>query len=479
MGVGLLFVAALVAGLSAYGSRRPVPSPAAPGPDASGEPGVLPPISVQPAPLFPEEEAEEIARILLERWPAAADIVQGVPGADPAAFAFLVGEATLNARILNLPAEGFDARPDLARIDADPGAFRGRPIRVSGALLALERLPAEGLGAQVREIRRGTVRDGNGRLWSFAWPVANPLEPDPVVPGAGWVRLHGILYKSWPLVDPAGPGEPRNALQVVLARPPVADFPPVSHRDIDPAWMEGVRDAAAIDMLTTDEDPFFHLLNFSRTLGPAGFGEWLKTRQAASPGLRIDPPEDFTGRYAELLRNPAVHRFRPVRYSGFLIRPLEQEVRPNPGGIEKAWVGFLVDADFAPAVWVFAPRSFVAGGFKDEDRVQVDGIFYKRRAYQPQGGGDLKQAAVIIACRISHAPLGTTRFGPDLLAALIALLVLLGGGFAWLVVQGRKQDRAAEAIRRERLARRNRGVVIRPPAASSAEAPPVPPPPPA
>ena len=453
LGIGLLFCLGAIAAFYAYArSGGAVPKEPAGGP----EPPPGPIVEFKAEPLFPEEEAPELEKILLERMQEHPGTTHGVPATDAGPFDFLVDQATLNARVLNLLPEAFDRDPDVAKILEDPGARQGKLIAVSGEILRLQRVPWEGKGRQVQEVRRGLLRDAKGRLFTFSWPVGNALEPDAVAPGDGWVKVQGLFYKVWPEEDPAAPGKTVPTLHLVLQRPPVRDYPVLEVRDIDPALMEQVHDGDATDMLTTDPDPFYYLLNFVRTLGPEGIEDWLKARQAASPGLRLHPPEDFAGRYRELLGKPDLYRFRPVRYTGFLLRPTVETVRPNPGNMEKVWAGFIVDADFAPSVWVFSPRSLVGQGFRHEDRVRVDGFFYKRRAYQPRGGGPLKQAAVIIASRIVPAPLPESAFGRGLILAVAGLMAILVGGLVLLIAAGRKEDRIAVERRREMHERRRR-----------------------
>ncbi len=452
LGVGLLFCFALAGGLYSY--IRAASAPARPEP-VPAEGGVeLPPMDIRPEPLFPEEEAEEIQKILVERVAGLAPIAQGVAAVDPEPYEFLVDQATLNARVLNLLPEGFDRDPDMARILADPGSHAGRLLCASGELLSLAKLPYEGKGRQVLEVRRGLLRDAKGRLFTFTWPVGNSLEPNPVEPGGGWIRVRGLFYKSWPVPDPAGGAAPAMTAHLVLQGRPERDYPVVDVKDIDPAWMEQIRDGDAQQMLHFYDPPFYLLLNMVRAQGPEGFEAWLKAKAAEAPGARIWPPEDFTDRFQELLARPDVHRLRPIRYSGFLARPTVEPAPPNPGGLDKVWVGFLVGTDFVPAVWVFAPRSFVDQGFKADDRIRVDGIFLKRIAYQPAGGGPLSQAVILIAGKITPVPLGRA-FGRDLLAAVLGLSVLVAGGLAWALLRTRREDRLAAERRMARLAKKH------------------------
>lgn len=451
IGVAFLLVTGLMVGMVVLAGSSPEPAGGAPPP--GGVDAAPTEIEFRPVSLFPEEEAEEVEKGLRERMASFAGIVDGVPAEDPAPYAYLLDQVTANARVLNLQREGFDREADPAALLADPAAHRGKLLSVSGEILRLERLPWSGASTLVREIRRGVLRDGAGRLHSFSWPVANPLEPDPVAPGDGWAEIRGIYYKPWPVaVDGA---DPVPTPHLVLQRRPARDYPPVAIRDLDASWMEQVRDGTPAEMAVRDADPLFYLVNMARTLGPEGFEAWARERQAEAPGLRVYPPEDLTGRYAELLDRPEVWRFRTVSYTGFLVRPSEiMEVRPNPGNVERLWIGFLVDQDFAPAVWVYSHRSFLDMGLRNDDRVKVEGIFLKRVAYEPAGGPPMKRAGVIVAMRITPAPAGKASIALHVLLGIVAIMLLLAGGLAWAILQGRREDEAAARRRQETIARK-------------------------
>lgn len=455
LGAAFLFCLGLIAFLFVYSRGKSAP-PEAPSPGPGPAPGA---VEIETVPLFPEEDAEEIARVLLEDLSKMPPPAEGVAASDPEPFDYLVDQATLNARVLNLDPEGYDRDPPVERILEDPGAHRGRFVSAAGELLALDRVPYEGKVRQVQEVRRGLLRDAKGRLWTFSWPVANALEPDPVPPGAGWARVFGLLYKTWPAADPKEPARTVPTLHLVLSRRPQRDFPPVTVRDLDPAWLEQVRDATPAEMLRRDEEPLFHLLNLVKNLGPGGFEGWLRARQEADPGLRLWPPEDFSGRTKELLEHPDLHRFRPVSYTGFLVKPMElakSEIPPNPGNVERVWFGVLVSHDFVPGVWIYSPRSLVDEGLGKRDHVRVEGLFYKRVAYEPAGGGPLSRAAVIVAARVVPVPIAPGGVAMEVLLVIAGVMVVLAGWLAFVILRYRREDRDTEARRRERLARRRK-----------------------
>jgi hypothetical protein len=457
MGVLFLTVLGGIIGSYAYlNSRKPSASIPVAAPDAPPVPGELPPMEVTAVPLFPEEQRGEIEKSFAEQASSFAGILDGVAAPEPGPYDFLVDKATLDTRVLNLLPEGYDPEPPVEKVLADPGAFRGRMYRVTGELLSLEKTPYAGECKQVQEVRTGVVRDGKGRLWSFTWPLANSLEPDPVQPGKGWVRLHGLFYKTWPVADPAKGGTEAPSLHLVLARRIMVDYPEVHHRDIDPAWMAEVHDTKPEEMLSFDDDSFFRLLNLSKTLGPEGFEGWLKQKQAETPDAKFWPPEDMTGRYKELLARPDLWRFRPISCTAFLAKPSEvgrAAIRPNPGNVERLWIGFLTGTDFAPGIWVCAPRSFVDQGIKSEDQVRVEGIFYKRHAFRPANGKNLMQCAIVVAGRIVKVPISEKHVEMDVLLGIVALLTVLAASLAFLILQGRKEARATEARRVQRLSK--------------------------
>jgi hypothetical protein len=189
-----------------------------------------------------------------------------------------------------------------------------------------------------------------------------------------------------------------------------------------------------------------------------GFEGLLRAKQAEAPGVKLWPPEDMTGRYGELLARPDLWRFRPISYTAFLAKPSEvRNLRLNPGNVERLWIGILVGTDFAPAVWVCSPRSFLDQGIKADDHVRVEGFFYKRHAYQPAKGGPLMQCAVVVAGRVVPVPISGQRVGRDVLLAILALMAVIAGGLAFVLLQGRRDARAAEARRLARLSKQKVG----------------------
>jgi len=490
LGVALLFVAAvLVTATSALrvpGTPPPGADAATPEPPGSGT--TMPPIEVAAVPLFPEEEGLEIGKSIRERL-GEASILDDVPAPDAGPYETLLRAATLDARVLNLQPEGYEPDPPYARMVEDPAAFRGDPISASGELLSLERVPLGGKDDPFVEVRRGTLRDAAGRLFTWSWPVASAAEEDPVVPGGGWVRVFGLLYKRWPVEDPAKPGARDPSLHLVLPRRPQRAYPPLVVRDVDPAWMGMVRDGTAAEMTNFDEDPLFYLLNLVKNLGPDGWEGWLKAKQESAPGARLWPPEDFTGRFRELLDNPDAHRLRPVKYTAFLAKPVEvppEWVRPNPGGVDRFWIGYLVDRDFVPAVWAVAPRSLAAAELKSNDLVTVEGFFLKRVAYVPRGTeadrgreARMMQAAVVVAGRITRRELPSRSVGTDVLIVIGGLSVLVAVALGWAILQaGREDARQAQRKREKALRRRAAGAAGTGPAAGPGAAPPPSSPPP-
>src|SRR5262245_24498969 len=99
LGVAFLFVLALAGGLYPSTRSQYAPPPKTGTTVPGTKDGVV--LDISPAPLFPEEEAEEIQRILLERMAKLAPIAQGTAAVDPEPYEYLVDQATLNARILN------------------------------------------------------------------------------------------------------------------------------------------------------------------------------------------------------------------------------------------------------------------------------------------------------------------------------------------------------------------------------------------
>ncbi len=437
--------------------RAPAPAPATPATGVPGDGGApIPgsPVDVTPVPLFPEEEAREVEAALMERLRTFHGIRDGEVADDPESWRFLVEEVTRNYRVINLRPEGFDAPGDLSALLADPAPARGRLLEVQGELVALDRGPGPEGDTLVREVRRGVLKDAAGNWYSFSRPVVNPLEPDAVDRAGAWLRIRGILYRSVPVPDPAAPTTLRPTLHLVLTESPLADYPPVTVREIAPEWYAAVRDATPAEAAVRDEPPFYLLLNLLANLGPEGFEAWGRAQQARVPDARWWPPEDFTSRAGDLMRASATQRFRPVAYTGVLKRPQWlYDLRPNPGNVERLWVGFLVSDDFLP-VWVYSTRSFVDMGFKDGDRVRMDGLYYKRTVFLPKSGKETLQAPVLLLARMRAAPLPDTLVSRDVFLVMAAVTALMAFALVVTIVQGRRETRAEETRRRDKARRK-------------------------
>jgi hypothetical protein len=461
--LGAVLLAVLGAGVAAWvassrdggGGAAPA-TPAAPA-EALGPPGIPTPGAgpggLQVVPLFPEEQAEVAQERLVELLASAGPVADGVAADDGAPFEALLEAVTQDHRLLNLSGEGFAVDPDLGPFLADPASHRGHLVRMSGELLSLERLPYAGPNPLVRELRRGVIRTASGALAGFTHGVASPHEPVAVEAGGGWVRVRGAFYKTWPVVEPSAPPEPVAAPHLVLTAAPVRDYPPVAHRDIDPAWIGQVLDAEPAEMVVRDEPPFFHLLNMLRTLGPQGFEEWCRTHPSR-PGKPGWPPENFTNRARELLSDSSIHRFRPVSIQGYLRQPkFVYDLRPNPGNVEGLWLGFVVADDLVP-VWVYRDRPFVAEGFREGTLVRVEGIYYKQVAYEPRGGGEMRRGPVVLASRLVALPRPGLRVDSNLLLVGAGSLGLLAAFMAIAILRARREDRESDTMWRARVAKR-------------------------
>ena len=471
LAVAGLVVLALGVSVYAYLGTRPSAEPPGPAPGGAppAAPGApVPPVAVPPEvefkaePLFPEEEASEVEDKVRTKLASIPGLVEGTAAEDPEPFEYLLGEVTKDFRVLNLQPDAFPEAPPVARVMEDPGAFRGRLFRVTGALVSLEKLPYAGPNELVKELRRGLVRTASGDLWTFTRAAASAHDPEEVIPGEGWVRVQGVFYKGWPVADPADPEKSVPSLHLVLQRAPRRDYPPVTVRDIEPAWLEQVKDGTPSEMRVRDEAPFYYLLNLVTALGPDGFEKWVRARKV--PTGRPWPPEDFSGRAQELLRAPALHRFQPISCTGYLKRPSwVYDLPPNPGNVKGLWVAFLIDDNFLP-VWVYSTKPFDALGFKDGDRVRIEGLFVKRVAYEARAAGEYLQAPVIVAARVTANPAKPLSVEPRLLFVIVGVMSVLAILLVVALVQGRREEKSLERQRHEKLvAKRLRGGDATPP----------------
>ncbi|MHC4922848.1 MAG: hypothetical protein ACYTG4_02060 [Planctomycetota bacterium] len=451
----VLSESALLGGADESGASSVAPD--APDVNSGGGPPTVDSKEPRIVPLFPEDEADMVRQTIrdgLEKLPA---IVDGASAEDPEPFEFLVGQVAGNFRVINLKGKVFEVLKGTADIREDPGAHRGRLIRVTGRLLSIERLPYEGKHKIVKELRRGVVRAADGTLYTFTEPVGSAFGATAEVPADGWVRLHGLFYKTWRVDKAPDGGDGGMSLHLVLKSPPVRDYEPREVKTIEAEWMSWVKDKTPAEMNQWDRDPLYLLMNMARTLGPEGFDAWLKARQAEFPDQKFDPPEDFANRSRELLDAPDLHRFRPVTYTGFLARPSRLPLqKPNAGHIEDVYLGFLVTDDYIP-VWVFSHRGFTEQGFQDEDRLRMRGFFYMRTSFKPRGGGEMLMAPVFVAVDFEKLPPRQIEgIGMDLMITIIALMTGLLGLLGFAFWQGRKETAAAEERRLKQVERRRK-----------------------
>jgi hypothetical protein len=415
--------------------------------DGTGPGGApAPDIEFAPAPLFPEEEAREVELGLQEKLRHFRGISDGVLEFDEEPYRMLLEETVGNFRVVNLRPQGFEPMGPLLPYQEKPSEHRGRLLTVSGDLVSLDRIPMENTEGLVKEVRRGVIRTTAGEWVTFSWAVTNPLIPDEVRPGDGWARLQGVFLKGWntPVGESAAPV---FTAHLVLTSPPEKDYPPVTVTDIDSAWFGQVKDTTPAEAMVRDYPPFFLLLNMVERFGTDGFERWAKERQATNPALPVWPPEDFTDRSRELMQNSVHQRFRTVSYTGYLKQPRwVYDLKPNPGNVKNLWLAFVVSSDFVP-VWVYSPKSFVDLGFKDGERVHLQGFFLQRVTYLPRGGREMLQAPVLVMARLQHAPMSDSSVGWDIVYVVGGIALILAIALCAVLLQGRREDAVSVARR--------------------------------
>jgi len=229
----------------------------------------------------------------------------------------------------------------------------------------------------------------------------------------------------------AAPGEPTQ-------RPPGAPPPPAA----------AVRDAAetladATDLALVRDDTVFRAADQQ-----AWFAIW-KRLQAEKAGSR---PSGREVTFAQLFAQPRSFRGRRVRVAGTIRRLQEVAAPANPLGIATYWQAWLepVGGPAAPIVVYFLEiPPGTPTGMRVEVPAVVDGVFFKRWAYQASDA--IRLAPLLMATEPHFPPRITTGRGQTPIVGWA--LVSIGGLLAttWLVLRCAATSQAPQRHLPQRL----------------------------
>lgn len=348
-------------------------------------------------------------------------------------------------RLERLPGWVFGDLPEPDRVLNEPGSRRGKLVQVWGAVQSVETvdLPV----SPKRTAWRLRVDAPNGQAWTL---LASREPPEAVKPGS-YVRSNGVFVKLRPVEGG------RASFLVLTAQSLVPSFPPAAETSISPEWAADVHDETIekSQRRPGEEEPFWRLMNYVRTLGPDGYRAKVRSGE-----LKVTDMSGARGA-TDLAQQPALHRFELVRLRVGIPQPgsegafvVEQDLFENAGNIRSVLRGFVLD-DQGRVVWVMTPFGVDAFRFAGARLGLIEGFFYKRVAVETKAGG-LYYMPVVVATSIT--PIDTSKAPSEY--AKWAAWTAIGGALVcagfFVVLVGRRRREREETRRRhaERVARR-------------------------
>ncbi|HYC77249.1 MAG TPA: hypothetical protein VEI02_06445 [Planctomycetota bacterium] len=410
--------------------------------------------------------------------------------ADPAWFDARVSEATPEDRVREYP-EALKALADLVRfrphqhfaLDPEyrehlgfltptvdevlekPSGFRTKPVEFNGVLESAELVDTrEAFGVDLNDRFAsqwtGLVRVGEpgpeARYVSFLF--FDVVEPDPPRLLGRQVRLQGVFYRKRDVKL----GERYVTTAFVLGKKLTPALRVPRSTELSPDLAGRIRDAEINGQLVVYGDAFYEAFGYVNSNPPEHV-------------LGADPPRVLQGRdgwdFSEELRLKPVRlrgRVMQIRYEPFQSEagPYEM-VRPSDA-MATGWYTVYVSPTSEPFLYVVGLKDRPAG-FEEGSEVEVDGLFYKRFAFQNRGTerpqdappeydpklhGRTRSAIVFAAgpLREMKPPPVRDQTGFALAVVTIALVIVV----VFVVVVSRDRKRAREvgdALRRHKGAR--------------------------
>jgi len=291
-----------------------------------------------------------------------------------------------------------------ARALFEPASYRGKFTSAFGKVLEIEEpRPFEGRVKSVENLYSLTFVTTEGRVYRVTSVTETDRRP------GDWIQAYGVYYRNWPR------GEDDPALCLMVSKKLEVAYPPITVTEIDPAWMQAVKEKQFEDANNTDEPPFWYLLNYAKHLGLDGYAQMREGE---------DFQIEHLGRMARALaRLPDRYRFNFVSARGKVIDPYVDILhRDNPGKIDRVDTAVLLQPT-GYFVRLASARPWDEYDIQlGVEYVQVEGIFYKKWKYVPNRGGSAREIPILIVTGIF--PVGVEK-GP-----LLAILPWIFGAVA-------------------------------------------------
>ncbi|MED5331084.1 MAG: hypothetical protein VX916_07300 [Planctomycetota bacterium] len=316
----------------------------------------------------------------------------------------------------------------------DSASFRGDPVFMIGTLAWLdsksEAWPPE---------HRAEVLDQEGKSWNLLFGV----EPEGLKAG-DVVKVEGFFLKHHDMFRPdrtfsSGPLVIGEELRASFFRiDPVTELPEKE--------LQGVRDVDLASASRPLDDPLLYKLL-----------SYVQHTEVEELFPEEVPIEQFEMKASELLKNSPLYRGKPVRVFGRLLhiqrRPLGHRGENSLGTpfvyalwIDNQWGGMAV------CLTMERPENFEGG-----DILDVDGVYYRRYAYE-NARSAVVHAAVVVSKRITKfvpVPSNTTYI---ILTVIVSLGLVVGA----LLFFGTMKDRRFAAAERQRRMGRHKRNIARP-----------------
>jgi hypothetical protein len=344
--------------------------------------------------------------------------------------------------ILRLPARVYHDLENVPDTLDDPSSQRGKLVRVWGKVAAIRphKLALEG---GERSVWLVELSDQHG----VGWTATALDEPGGEIEGGVWVKAYGVFVKTWPA------GDDRVAPHLFLTRPLVKSYPPVRVLEVKTSWLEEVVDGDASDPRSKviEAGPFYGMLNYVRTLGPAGYRQGRDTEQFKVYDLTS------TAGAQPLVKSGLTYRFQAVRlrlapsYREFAIEHVNDE---NPGNIESVYRGYAQD-DQQTLIQLVSPFSRDEFHLEEARVVEVEGYFYKSRQVETNAGKRIWMPIVIVTQMTPVAwdrELGDPRLAIGIVAAGSVCVMFV---FLLMLLRNRRERAEFELRQAERRSRRD------------------------
>ena len=411
-----------------------LPADVAPRRDDSGRPLT----TYQPHSTTERRElAEDNLRTRLNELAMAGDLRDDASPDSTAVLDYLLDAALYDPSVTNV--SELDHRVlDEEKAAYDPGPLRGRFTSAFGEITAVpEPVPYAGKVESVKELFPVVFRSADGGFYHV-------LSSTPIERKVGdWIQAYGIFYR---LVERKEEGkEPVKAFGLLATKKTKNAYPPITVEEIDPEWAKLVLEQDFDQASDTRERPFWLILNYVKNLGIDGY---RKERSAGK--IQFQEMGDMA---RPLARSPELYRFQHVAMDGRIVRPVPNYLQEdNPGKIRKFSNATLVQPT-RYLVQLVTPIDWTDYGFAvGEDFVRVEGIFYKRWQYQPEGSTVAHEIPLVIVTDVipyRQPESGTMRIVQYLMVGAAVLIIIAFLSFAL-------RDAKARAAFRERVLEQKR-----------------------